>query len=144
MGFLFLRRLKINDTVELFHPITTKSARGTPIRTWGDENGEVGGISFEVAGSGIPVGGFAFSTLTLVETIEADVQPKTLNEFDLKQWGVDTSIQDAKVMFYFGESINLIIGNRARVNSATVYDIKATQLWPMHYEVLLIPVQGLG
>ena len=120
-----------------------KNSRGNVIRSWGDDSGEVGGISLEVAGSDIPVGGFAFSTLTLVETIEADVQPKTLNEFDLKQWGVDTSTQDAKVMFYFGESVNLIIGNRARVNAGTIYDLRGVKLWPMHYEILLIPVQGL-
>ena len=120
-----------------------KNSRGNVIRSWGDDSGEVGGISFEVAGSDILVGGFAFSTLTLVETIEADVQPKTLNEFDLKQWGVDTSMQDAKVMFYFGESANLIIGNRARVNSGTIYDLRGVQLRPMHYEILLIPVQGI-
>lgn len=129
----------MNDVVEVFSPIVSTTSRGVVRKIWGDVNGEVGDISLP---GGIPEGGSTLSTSTLVETITADVQPKSLSEYELRVYGISNIPNDSKVMYYQGFSSNLVAGNRARVNSTEMYEIRGVQSWTMHTECLLVPVVG--
>ena len=130
----------MNDVVEIFAPIMTKTSRGTVVKVWGNADGKVGALSFP---EGIPEGGLVFSTTTLAETIYADVQPRSLNEYELAAWGVNDIPTDSRILYYSGISSSLVIGNRARVNGAKVFEIRSVQTWTMHMEALLVPVQGI-
>jgi hypothetical protein len=131
----------MNDVVEIFAPIMTKTSRGTVVKLWGNADGEVGALSFP---EGIPEGGLVFSTTTLVETIYADVQPRSLSEYELAAWGVNDIPTDSRLLYYRGDSSNLVIGNRTRVNGVKVFEIRGVQTWTMHQEALLVPVQGIN
>jgi len=109
----------IRSTVEIFVPTITKTGDGTVKKVWA-----------------YTTGGAANATVT------CDVQPKSLNEAQLKQWGLSTLSQDAKVIYDFNNNSYFKLGNRARVDYDTVYDIRGINNWESHGEYILLPVQG--
>ena len=127
----------LESTVELYEPITTKTSDGTPKKVYGYQ-GSCGGIWDD--------------TQTWNDTqlwldgsdsvIITDVQPKSLNEAQLKQWGLSTLSQDAKVIYDFNNNSYFKLGNRARVDYDTVYDIRGINNWESHGEYILLPIQG--
>lgn len=127
----------LDSSVELFVPIKSKNSQGQVISAWG----------YKYFG-----GGYWDDTLTWtdslywydgpIETISADVQPKSLTEAQLKQWGYSILNADAQNMYYMGSSDYIEIGNRARVDSDIIYDIKAKNIWPSHVEAILVTVIG--
>jgi len=134
----------MNDSVKLYEPVKVKTIRGTIINVWGDDNGEIGGLDFTESGLGIPVEGMPLSVTTLKETITANVQPKSLSEYELAAWGMNDMPSDAKVLYYRGSSVHLKKGNRAKVNDDGIYEIRGQNSWPKHSEAILTPVQGIG
>jgi hypothetical protein len=88
--------------------------------------------------------GEELSNATAIETIVADVQPRSLNAYELAAYGVNDIPTDSRVMYYKGASDNLVIGNRVRVNGAKWFEIRGVQNWPRHCECLLAPVVGVS
>lgn len=127
--------------IDIFQPVIVTTSRGAIVPLWGDENGEIGAIDFQTAGLEIPTDGMAFSTKTLVETLEVGMQPKSLNEYQIAEWGINTTQQDAKIIYDFSLTENLKIGNRIRANGQ-YFDIKAKNPWGNHQECIVVPVQG--
>lgn len=134
----------MNDSVKLYEPVKVKTIRGAIVNVWGDADGEIGDLDFTESGLGIPVDGMPLSVTTLKETITADVQPKSLSEYELAAWGMNDMPSDAKVLYYHGSSVNLKKGNRAKVNDDIIYEVRAAIVWPRHSEAVLTPVQGIG
>jgi hypothetical protein len=111
----------MNDSVEVFVPIITKTSDGIIKKSWGYKQTPV-----------VPA----------VETIIADVQPATLTQAQLQEWGYSTLTSDPKKLFVMGSDAYLTLGNRVRVNGDKVYDVRGTNIWPVHQENYLLPVQG--
>lgn len=110
----------IDSIVEIFVPTTTKTSDGTVKKIWAYSTGSAANA-----------------------TIVTDVQPKSLSEAQLKQWGLSTLSQDAKVVYDFNDSPYFAIGNRVRVDGDTIYDIRGVNKWDSHGEFILIPTVGL-
>ena len=111
----------MNDTVEVYVPVITKTSDGIIKKTWGYKQ--------------IP-------EIAPVETITIDVQPTSLTAAQLQEWGYSTLPSDPKKVFLYGSDPYLTLGNRARVNGSQIYDIRGTNVWPIHQENYFIPVQG--
>lgn len=129
--------------IDIFQPVIATTTRGAIVPIWGDANGEIGAIDFQVVGLEIPVDSMIFSTKTLVETLEVGMQPKSLSEYQIAEWGINTTQQDARIIYDFSLSENLKIGNRVRADGQ-YFDIKAKNVWGNHQECIAIPVQGLA
>jgi len=109
-----------NATVSFYSPVIAKNSEGTPIKTW--------------------------SYVTALDTVRADVQPKRLSPEERKLYGLSNANSDAKV-FLGKVSAYTAENNRVKVVSdfdgtTAYYDIRATNPWPRHIEMILIPVQG--
>jgi len=111
----------LDSTVEIYVLSSTITSDGTVKKTWGYKQ--------------VP-------PVAPIATIITDVQPKSLSEAQLKQWGLSTLTQDAKVISDFSNNPYLVIGNRVRVDSDIVFDIRARNPWDNHTEYVIIPVQG--
>mgnify|MGYP003589771507 CR=1 FL=1 len=109
----------IDSVVEIFVPTTTKTSDGTLKKVWAYTSGGAANA-----------------------TIVADVQPKSLSEAQLKQWGLSTLSQDAKVVYDFNDNPYFALLNRARVDGDTIYDIRGVNKWESHCEYVLVPVAG--
>ena len=81
---------------------------------------------------------YTFSTL---KTIKADLQPITLNAATLAEWGLTDLSANSKKMF-FTPDLSIVIGQRVIFGSDT-FEIRNVNPWSIHYEALLIPVQGV-
>ena len=116
-----------NATVKIYIPVISKNPEGTTTKTWG----------YKVTPTPLPP----------VEIIRADVQPNSLNEAQLLQWGLSNRVADTKKVF-FRKSPNTQQNNRAVVemdNNKGVYEyyeIKARNGWNIHGESIFVPVQG--
>jgi len=130
-------RKMLESIVELYEPITTKTSDGTLKKVYGYQ-GSCGGIWDDTQV-------WTDTQLWLDgsdSVIVTDVQPKSLTEAQLKQWGLSTLSQDAKVIYDFNNNSYFKLGNRARVDYGTVYDIRAINNWESHGEYILLPIQG--
>jgi hypothetical protein len=114
--------MAIDSTVELYAPTESRASDGTLIKTW------------------------VYTSPN--DTFTADVQPKSLNEAQIKEWGIDISSQDAKAVYDFNYNESNVdtsywkIANRARVDGGQIYRIMAVNQWNSHYECILIPLVG--
>jgi hypothetical protein len=105
-----------DSTVDLYTPVESRAADGTVIKTWDYSSPN--------------------------DSIIADVQPKTLTDAQLKEWGLDISQQAAKKVFDFSFSSYWAIPNHARVDGDKLYRILAVNPWGAHLECLLVPLVG--
>jgi len=109
-----------NATIYIYAPTIAKNAEGDAIKTWGT---------------------------TPVETIRADVQPKTLTDAQYQSWGISDRNADTKIVFY-ERADQIKVNNRAKVVSdfpgepSGFFEIKVPNHWPRHGECILVPVQG--
>lgn len=127
----------MNNIVELFEPLLAKTTDGIKIRKWGYQ-------SFSL--------GYWDDTVTWTDAslwvegpqsvVECDVQPRSLNEYELKQWGINPQTPDAKLVYYLDFDSYFAMNNRARVDGTSIYEIKGVNLWPGHTEAVFIPVIG--
>ena len=127
----------MNDAIQIFQPLKNKTTRGMVFNDWGTDTPS---LEFPVQ---FTENGIAFSMSTLVLTIKADVQPKTFTEFELRNFGFNDMPSDAKTVYYRGQSVYFVNGNRALVNATKMYEIRNVQVWPSHVEILLVPVVGV-
>jgi hypothetical protein len=116
--------LLINATAKIYPPISAKNSEGTIVKTWGYKTG-----------------------IDPAETLRVDVQPNSLNEAQLMQWGLSNRVADTKKVF-FRHSKFIQQNNRAVVtmdNNPGVfeyYEIKARNGWNIHGESIFVPVMG--
>ena len=73
-------------------------------------------------------------TWTTSRNISGNLQPKSLTESELAQYGVNTRAANAK-LFLFDNDAAVIIGTRLGA-----YDVRAVNVWPSHSEAILEPV----
>jgi hypothetical protein len=127
----------LNSTVEIYIQSPVITSDGTLKKVW-QYQGFCGGVwdDSQVWNDNL----IWYDGADVVMTM--DVQPKSLSEAQLKQWGISTLSQDAKAVYDFIGSPYFVIGNRARVDYGTVYDIRARNEWPSHLEYILVPVAG--
>jgi hypothetical protein len=81
---------------------------------------------------------YTFATL---KTIMADVQPAQLTEAQAAIWGITDLASDAKKMYYEKDA-SIIRLMRAVVGGET-YEIRGINIWPVHSEAIMVPVQGI-
>jgi hypothetical protein len=110
----------LNNTVEIFVPVITRNSANQVIKNWQYKQSPI---------------------VPCTKQITGDVQPRSLSIAELQQWGISDLTSNAKIMFYDTEPL-MAIGNRVRIDSDIIYDIRGTNPWPRHDEALLIPVQG--
>lgn len=89
------------------------------------------------------------SSFSLVETVKGDVQPHSLTEDEIKEYGLSSVRGNVKLFLFNGLHPNIKTGNRASVTSSlsqdtTIYSIMPTNAWSRHGECLLIPVENEG
>jgi hypothetical protein len=114
--------MAIDSTVELYAPTITYASDGTPKKAWDYTSPN--------------------------DTFTADVQPKSLNEAQIKEWGIDISSQDAKAVFDFNYNESSVasscwkIADRARIDGDNIYRIMAVNPWGTHIEAILVPLVG--
>jgi len=108
--------MAINSTVDLYAPSETRAADGTLQPNY----------NYSVPS----------------DTITADVQPKTLNEMELKLWGIDIQKQAARNVYDFSFSPYWIVGGRARVDGTNLYRIMAVNPYNTHIEAVIVPLVG--
>lgn len=125
------------STVEIYVPIMGKTSDGIPKKIWGYTGFNKGYWDDTLTWND--------SALWLDgpnETITADVQPAQLNQAQLASYGFNTLPSDTKKIYWLDFSNNLAIGNRVRVDFDKVFDIKGTNVWDTHTEVIASPVIG--
>jgi hypothetical protein len=114
--------MAIDSTVELYAPTITYASDGTPKKAW------------------------VYTSPN--DTFTADVQPKSLNEAQIKEWGIDISSQDSKAAYDFNYNESNMTGsywqiaNRARIDGDKLYRIMAVNPWGTHIECVLCPLVG--
>jgi len=115
-----------NATVSVYIPVITTNSKGTPEKQWGYKQSPV---------------------VAPVEILKADVQPKVLSSTQIMQYGLTDRDCNAKLM-YFEFCSNIVENRRVYVVSdfpnelPRYYEIKGVNMWSIHGECLLIPVQG--
>jgi hypothetical protein len=113
-----------NATVSVYVPILSINAEGTEIRAWGYKQTPV---------------------VDPAETFRADVQPSSLTQAQLEQWGISDAAANMKKLFA-DLSLYLALNTRVKVTTdedgTAYYDVKVVNPWPSHVEALLVPVQG--
>ena len=67
-------------------------------------------------------------------SISGNLQPKSLTESELAQYGVNTKAANAK-LFLFDPDTAVVIGTRLGA-----YNVRAANHWPSHSEAILEPV----
>ena len=82
-----------------------------------------------------------------LEVFDADVQPNVLTHAQIELYGLNAKTADTKKCFINLENGNFMkIGNRAKVmyydGTAEIYDVQPVNVWRMHKEFLLIPVEN--
>lgn len=110
-----------NATIYVAGLTTTKNSEGTKIKKYDFEN--------------------------VLESFEADVQPNTLTSAQIELYGLNSKTANTKKCFINLEDGNYMqIGNRAKVEyedgSVEYYNIQPVNVWRMHKEFLLIPVEN--
>ena len=84
---------------------------------------------------------------TPIDSFEADVQPNVLTKEQIELYGINEKTANTKKAFYTKSSF-MLAGNRARVtfNDGRVeyYNICPPNVWKVHSEVLLVPVENEG
>ena len=94
-----------NATLAFYTQTTTYDAENNPVKTW-----------------------------ATTRSISGNLQPKTLTEGELAQYGVNTRAANAK-LFLFDPDTTVIIGTRLGA-----YDVRAANHWPSHSEAVLEPI----
>lgn len=108
----------ITDTsVSLYQKVTTKSAKGLSVPSYA----------------------------TLTATFQANVQPVSLSQSQMSQWGVTDMAANAKKMFYYpNASVRML--DRIKDAQGDWYEVRGINQWGVppfnHYEAILVPVQG--
>ena len=110
-----------NSTIYVAGLTTTKNSEGTKIKKYDFENA--------------------------LESFEADVQPNTLTSAQIELYGLNSKTANTKKCFINLEDGNYMqIGNCAKVEyedgSVEYYNIQPVNVWRMHKEFLLIPVEN--
>jgi hypothetical protein len=75
------------------------------------------------------------------ETLLCNIQPTTLSEVQLSQWGAIDSNSAAKLMFYINTS-SVALFTRIKRSNGEVYEVRNINQWRVHNEATLIPIQG--
>lgn len=82
---------------------------------------------------------------TPIDSFMADVQPNTLTREQIELYGINEKNAHTKKAFYTKSSF-MLVGNRARVtyNDGRVeyYNICPQNVWRVHSEALLVPVEN--
>ena len=102
-----------DETVTIQTNVRTKDSEGMQIDTWSD------------------------STTTLL----CNIQPTTLTEAQLAQWGAVDVSSGAKLMFY-KSTPSIEIFTRIKRSNGEVYQVRNINVWRIHNEATLIPIQG--
>jgi hypothetical protein len=109
----------LNESVEIYVPVMTKSTSGQIIKNWAYKQTPVCPPNI---------------------ILNRNVWPLGLSPFTNAQWGISDIPTNSKEMI--GEYNQYIsIGNRAKIDSL-VYDIKASNFYTVKQHALLVPVQG--
>lgn len=81
-------------------------------------------------------------TYSLFSKTKASIQPESLNQVQLAQWGITDIAANAKKMFLPG-TIKLNEGMLVKdLRDTSRYEIRACNVWPNHSELILTPYQG--
>jgi hypothetical protein len=106
-----------DTTVQLWQKVTTKNGKGQAANT--------------------------FPLLT--KSIQANIQPVSLNQAQLAQWGVTDLAANSKKMFYYPDDDARMLDRIIDAYGRT-YEIRGINQWGVppfdHYEALLMPAQG--
>lgn|SRR5512147_26778 len=81
-------------------------------------------------------------TYQLVASPRASVQPIRLTEATLAQWGLTDIDANAKIAFIPGEFIGGELFLLKDLKTSLRYEIRGTNPWVRHTELLCIPYQG--
>ena len=92
---------------------------------------------------GTPIKTFDFTTP--IDSFEADVQPNVLTKEQIDLYGINEKTAETKKAFYT-KSAFMLAGNRAKVSfydgRTEYYNICPQNVWRVHSEALLIPVEN--
>lgn len=110
-----------NATIYVSDLKTTKNAEGTKIKTYDFDNP--------------------------LESFRCDVQPNVLTSAQIELYGLNSKTANTKKCFINLEDGKFMtLGNRAKVvyddNSFEIYNIQPINVWRIHKEFLLIPVEN--
>lgn len=109
-----------NATAFILAPTVTKNSEGTVVKTYTDP---------------------------AVEEKRVDVQPYTLSQAEMLEYGISNRTADTKKMF-FDASANIAYERRVWVVSdfdteVSLYEVRGVNHWPSHGEAILVPIQGM-
>ena len=130
----------LDSVVDIYEPINSRATDGTLIKKWGY-------LASDCLGAGTWTDSLTWNDSLLwidgpIESLICDVQPKSITDAQLKEWGLSTLTQDAKAVYDFSGSTNFKLTNRAIVDGGTIYQIKAINNWNVHQEYIFVPLQG--
>ena len=82
-------------------------------------------------------------TLTLTKpATPAGIQPKSLTPVELSAFGVSDINENARICFINSDPEIIELMHAQDLLTLKWYEIKATNPWPSHTELLLTPIQG--
>ena len=106
---------------------------------------DVAVLSVTTNDEGTRIKGYDFTTP--IDSFSADVQPNALTREQIELYGINEKTANTKKAFYTKSSF-MLAGNRARVtfNDGRVeyYNICPQNVWRVHSEALLVPVENEG
>lgn len=77
---------------------------------------------------------------TFKSGVPASVQPVRLNQTQLEAWGLTDLSANAKTIFVYRDTS---ISERMRIVAWDgIYEIRGINHWPIHTEIVAVPVQG--
>lgn len=89
----------------------------------------------------------AYDFTTPIDSFSADVQPHVLTREEIQLFGIDEKTANTKKAFYTRSSF-MLAGNRAKVTytdgTIEYYNICPQNVWRVHSEALLVPVENEG
>lgn len=109
-----------NATAFLILPTVTKTAEGTVVKAY---------------------------SAPAADAVRVDVQPYTLTQAEMLEWGISNRVADTKKMF-FDDLVDVAYEVRAWIVSdfdvdVALYEVKGVNHWPSHGEAILVPIQGM-
>jgi len=85
--------------------------------------------------------GLSSKTWSTFKTINASFQPANLTQVEAAAWGITDLASNAKKVYFYKDTT---VTNLMRiVFGGESYEIRGLNHWPIHTEVLAIPIQGI-
>jgi hypothetical protein len=81
-------------------------------------------------------------TYQLIKSTRASLQPISLSSTSLAQWGLTDIEANSKIVFIPGEYIDGLAFLVKDLKTSLRYEIRGSNPWGMHTEILCMPYQG--